>query len=178
MTEFESRCLQDGATDRRTELNPRDTRALTEKMAVLLEGGDIYTVVGQNGGGEYTVDLHEGQCTCPDAQYNLDGNEACKHELRARYAIGDRPIPTWADTEAVDAQLGTHVNGEPERVAADGGTKIVIAGDEGEVLEDDVDEDGRPDECNCGDWNADTEPPCWPCYRDGFDVPNPSAGEE
>jgi len=34
-----------------------------------------------------------------------------------------------------------------------------------------TDFDGRP-----GD--ADAELPCWPCYRDGFDVPNPSAGEE
>jgi hypothetical protein len=34
----------------------------------------------------------------------------------------------------------------------------------------------NPDECDC--WDADAELPCWPCYRDGFDVPNPSAGEE
>lgn len=27
--------------------------------------------------------------------------------------------------------------------------------------------------CDC--WDA--ELPCWPCYRDGFDVPNPSAVE-
>jgi hypothetical protein len=136
MTKFESRRLQDGATDRRTELQPRDARALTEKMVVLPEGGDLFTVVGQNAGGEYTVDVREGRCTCADAQYNLDEDEACKHELRVRYAIGDRPIPAWADTDAVDPQLGTHVNGGPERVAADGGTEIVVAGDEGELLED------------------------------------------
>jgi hypothetical protein len=29
-----------------------------------------------------------------------------------------------------------------------------------------------------GHMDADAEFPCWPCYRDGFDVPNPSAGEE
>jgi hypothetical protein len=29
-------------------------------------------------------------------------------------------------------------------------------------------------DCDC--WDADAELPCWPCYRDGFDVPN--AGEE
>jgi hypothetical protein len=27
-------------------------------------------------------------------------------------------------------------------------------------------------DCDCGDWNADTDLPFWPCYRDGFDVPN------
>ena len=35
---------------------------------------------------------------------------------------------------------------------------------------------GRGDDCDC--WDADAALPCWPCYRDGFDVPNPSAGEE
>jgi hypothetical protein len=39
-----------------------------------------------------------------------------------------------------------------------------------------TDFDGRPDDCDC--WDADAEPPCWPCYRDGVDVPNPSTGEE
>jgi hypothetical protein len=32
-----------------------------------------------------------------------------------------------------------------------------------------------PDDCDC--WDADPEPPCWPCYRDGFEAPNPSATE-
>ncbi|TSD08965.1 hypothetical protein DP107_17280 [Haloglomus irregulare] len=27
-------------------------------------------------------------------------------------------------------------------------------------------DDGRPDDCDCGDWNADTELLCWPRYRD------------
>jgi len=118
MTEFESGRLQDGATDARTDLEPRDARALTEVMTVLPEGGDLYTVVGENGGGA------------------------------------------------------------PERVAADGGTEIVVAGDEGELLEaDDVDDganaddDGRPDECNCGEWNDGLRLSCWPCYREGFETP-------
>jgi len=29
----------------------------------------------------------------------------------------------------------------------------------------------EPDDCDC--WDADAELRCWPCYRDGFDVPNP-----
>ena len=29
---------------------------------------------------------------------------------------------------------------------------------------------------NC--WDADADIHCWPCYRDGFDVPNPTAGEK
>jgi hypothetical protein len=35
--------------------------------------------------------------------------------------------------------------------------------------------DGRPEDCDC--WDPEGDLPCWPCYRDGFDVPNPSAGE-
>lgn len=39
-----------------------------------------------------------------------------------------------------------------------------------------TDFDGRPGDCSC--WDADAELPCWPCYRDGFDVPNPNAGDD
>lgn len=57
--------------------------------------------------------------------------------------------------------------------------EIIVAGDEGEVLDGDEesDDDGRPDDCGCGDWNAGLELPCWPCYRDGFEEPA-SAEEE
>lgn len=34
---------------------------------------------------------------------------------------------------------------------------------------------GRPDECNCTPISEDL--PCWPCYRDGFEEPNPNVGE-
>ena len=39
-----------------------------------------------------------------------------------------------------------------------------------------TDFDGRPDACDC--WDADAKLPCFPCYLEGFDVPNPIAGEE
>ena len=87
----------------------------------------------------------------------------------ARY--GDRPVPAWVDTDAVDPQLGTHVDATPQVAATDGG--IVNAGDDAEIVDDtddDVD-DGRPDECDCGAWNADAALPCWPCYREGFEEP-------
>lgn len=31
----------------------------------------------------------------------------------------------------------------------------------------------RPDDCDC--WSLEPDLPCWPCYRDGFETPNPSA---
>ena len=166
----------DGRTD--TELDARDVRALTEYMSVLPEGGDVYTVVGQNGG-TYTVDAREGRCTCPDYKHNLptdDGRERCKHAARVAYATGERSVPAWVDTDAVDEQLGEHVDAGPQVAATDGG--IVDAGDDGEILTDGDDtDDGRPDECDCGDWNAGLDLPCWPCYRDGFEEPAGSDDE-
>jgi hypothetical protein len=112
-----------------TELDARDVRALTECMSVLDEGGDVYTVVGQNGG-----------------------------------------------TYTVDPLLGEHVDAGPQVAVTDGG--IVDAGDDGEILTDGDDtDDGRPDACDCGDWTADAELVCWPCYRDGVEGPNPDVDE-
>jgi len=157
-----------------TDIEPRDVRALTECMTVLDEGGDIYTVVGENSE-TYRVDRRESRCTCPDAQYNLptdDGRERCKHAARVAYATGDRPVPAWVDTDAVDPQLGAGVGATPQVAATDGG--IVNAGDDAEIVDDtddDVD-DGRPDECDCLPTFEGL--PCFACYQAGHDAPNPS----
>jgi hypothetical protein len=155
-----------------TDLEPRDARALTECMTVLPEGGDIYTVVGEHGG-TYSVDGREGRCTCPDAQYNLpteDGRETCKHVARVTYAAGLRPVPAWVDTDAVDAHLGEHTDATPRVAVTDGG--IVADADT-----ESPDAGERPADCDCGAWNdADgVTLPCWPCYREGFETPNPGA---
>jgi hypothetical protein len=64
----------------------------------------------------------------------------------------------------------------PVVATSDGG--IIEVGDKGEILDgDESDDDSRPEDCDCGDWNAHAELPCWPCYRDGFEVPA-SAEEE
>jgi predicted nucleic acid-binding Zn finger protein len=44
--------------------------------------------VVSHSGNEYLVDLREGRCSCPDAEYNLDPDEPCKHELRAALYAG------------------------------------------------------------------------------------------
>jgi hypothetical protein len=152
----------DGRTD--TELSDRAVRALTEYMSVLDEGGDVYSVTTESGS-EYRVDAREGRCTCPDAEYNLAAGEQCKHELRVAFATGERAVPAWADTDAVDDQLGIHVDATPQ-VATDGG--VIDAGDEGVILDEDED-GGRPDDCECAPCLG--ELPCWACYREGFDVP-------
>ena len=119
-----------------TDVEPRTERALTECMTVLPEGGDIFTIVGENENGEYRVDSRAGRCTCPDHKHR---EATCKYIRRATFATGEQPVP--GDVDDVD---------------------------EGEVLDEPV--DGRPEDCDCGDWNAGEGLPCWPCYRDGFDT--------
>jgi hypothetical protein len=43
-------------------------------------------------------------------------------------------VPAWINTDAVDGQLGEHVQG-PRIAAADGG-EILVAGDDAEILDD------------------------------------------
>lgn len=155
----------DESTAHDHDLDARDARALTEYMTVLDDLGrardadGLYVVVSQSGS-EYLVDADTGACECPDAEYR---DMRCKHVRRVAFATGARPIPTWTDRDALDDQLGAHVDAEPRVVATDGGQ--LLEGDGG----DDGDGD-RPAECSC---LSDTGLPCWPCYRDGFDAVNP-----
>jgi len=156
-----------------TELEPRTERALTECMTVLPEGGDIHTVVGENGT-TYVVDSRVGRCTCPDAEYR-EPSGGCKHQRRVEFATGARPVPAGVD--GVDGLLGEHTDETPRVVATDGG--IVEAGDEGEILEDsETDDDSRPADCDCGEWNDGLTLACWPCYREGFESPNPNPDDD
>ena len=160
--------LERAVTDGRTDIQKRDVRALTEYMTVLPLGSDVYSVTTESGS-EYRVDALEARCTCPDKQHNLEDGELCKHERRVRFATGKWVIPDWADTEAVDSQLGEHVSGTPEIAVTDGGVKTVDT----EEPETDSTGKGRPADCDCGDWNDGAGLPCWPCYRDRFKTPNP-----
>lgn len=104
--------------DNSIDLDNRDARALTEYMTVLDAGGDIYTVVGENGNGEHRVDAREERCTCPDHKHR---GVRCKHIRRVAFATGEESIPAWADREAIDDQLGEHVDGDLHVAASDGG---------------------------------------------------------
>lgn len=150
------------------ELDDRDVRALTEYMTVLGGDGDVYTVVGENGGGEYQVDSRKGRCTCPDHQHR---SARCKHIRRVAFATGDESIPAWIDHDSLDSQLGEHVDGEVHFAASDGG---IAAADDGEILDDteeEVDSTERPDDCQCRRFETDgSDLACWACYRDGFET--------
>lgn len=103
------------------QLEQRDSTALTEYMSVLADVGrardapGLFTVVGQNGG-TYLVDVDTGACECPDHEYR---DVRCKHRRRVAFATGQRPIPEWVNEEAVDPDLGQHI--DDVRLEADGG---------------------------------------------------------
>ncbi|PSQ57418.1 hypothetical protein BRD22_02540 [Halobacteriales archaeon SW_8_68_21] len=154
-----------------TEIEPRTRRAFEEALSVVsLDGTPVDTqdetvvMVVSHTGESYHVDAEVGRCECPDHTHR---NVDCKHIRRARAALGIEPIDSRVLAAVdVDPTLATNAPG-PVVATPDGG--IVNAGDDGDVLTDDGDE--RPSDCACGDWNADADLPCWPCYRDGFEDP-------
>jgi hypothetical protein len=180
--------LETAATDESIDLDERDVRALTQYLTVLDDydrargADDLYMVVSQSGD-EYLVDARAGRCECPDHEYR---GVRCKHLRRVAFATGERPIPAGVDLDAVDDQLGRHVTANPRRVATDGGDVRtgdggdVRTGDGGAVTAPDADTnatDDRPDDCQCAEFLAGNDLPCWPCYREGFETPNAAALE-
>jgi len=79
------------------DIEPRTIRAATEHMTVIEEARSLFSVTTQSGS-EYTVDLREPACTCPDFQHRSDVQE-CKHIRRVRIEVGQ------VDTDALEARL-------------------------------------------------------------------------
>jgi hypothetical protein len=119
----------------------------------LLGAGDVEVVNTSHENPEehtYTVHVEGGipaDCTCPAFEYQ-DG--PCKHMVAV--AIREPVL------EAVTA-------GPAAR--ADGGLTV-----EEETTAESTE---RPDDCDCAPTFEDL--PCWPCYRDGFEEPNPNVEE-
>ncbi len=151
-------------TDEQT-LDPRDVRALTEELTVLehighVRGADEMYLVVSASGKEYTVDVVEGACTCPDFEHNLplerpDGTtrHTCKHLAAVTYTTGLRPIPAWVDPEAICDQLleAHHVDGSPRFAGGD------AIEDDLEAMDDAVDR-VAPDYDRCGAETQDGSP--------------------
>jgi hypothetical protein len=128
-------------------IDTRDARALTQYLTVLDDVGrvrhapELYLVVSESGS-EYLVDTRgEGACECADHRHR---GARCKHLRRVAFATGEREIPPWVDTDALDEQLAEHVDATPQLAATDGGTRTVrdaaegaeIVGVDGYDLED------------------------------------------
>jgi hypothetical protein len=169
MSEFRLADSQSSVTVGGIEFDQRRVRALTEYMTVLPFRGDLYSVTTESGS-EYRVDARGGRCTCPDYLYR---NVRCKHQQRVAFATGERPIPAGVDAAEIDGQLGDHVGETPTVAVSDGG----VAPDSYGAPDDR--EDDRPEDCDCGEWNDGRGLCCWPCYRAGFESPNPNGtGDE
>jgi len=140
-----------------------DADVATEKRAqweafefTVLDGGDVEVVNGSHADDDdhtYTVHIEGGipsDCTCPAWEFQPG---ACKHMVGV--AIRDPVLDAATDVSTA---------------RTDGGTTVDVATETD--TSDDHDGD-RPDDCDCGDWNAGLNLPCWPCYREGFETPNP-----
>jgi hypothetical protein len=138
-----------------------DVDAAVEKRAsweafefTLLDTGDVEVVNTSHEKPEdhtYTVHVEGGipaDCTCPAWEYQ---GGACKHMVSV----------------AIREPLLEAMNAEPT-VKADGGVTVEADGV--------THSDERPDDCDCSPLFE--ELPCWPCYRDGFEEPNPNVGED
>ena len=80
------------------DIEPRTIRAATEIMTVIEEADALFLVVTESGS-EYTVDLREPACSCPDFEYRDDIQE-CKHIRRVRIEVGQVDIDALAESLA------------------------------------------------------------------------------
>lgn len=179
MSTFDPGALQTApSTD---SIDDRTRRALEQYLTVTPDVGQargvegIALVTSGESGSEYVVDALEARCECRDAEYR---DVQCKHIRRARFAMGIDAIPADAAAACdVDPDLGQHCDAELRFAAADGG--IIVADDDGEVLdEDDEPDQQRPDDCQCCPALARDGLPCFPCYREGFETPAEMEGED
>ena len=138
------------STEAKDTVDERTERALTEYLTVTeCDEGDEHVVEVHSQSGEtYVVDAVEGNCGCPDAEYNLDDDETCKHATRARFALGLDAVPSGAVEalgDAVDETIGCGTDADLRFAASDGG--VIEAGDDAEVLTDDEETDEECDVC-------------------------------
>jgi hypothetical protein len=131
------------------DIKPRLRRALEEPLSVVstdgtpVDGDASIVSVESHSGESYTVDVREGRCDCPDAQYNLGDDQQCKHQIRAEIALGRSPVPVRAtETVDVDAVLGEHTDATLQFLASDGG---IIDGETGDEVSAETDTDTDTD---------------------------------
>jgi len=140
-------------------VDERTERALTEYLTVTVsdEGDEHVVEVHSQSTETYVVDAVEGNCSCPDAEYNLDEDTPCKHVRRARFALGLDAVPSdAAEALDVDPSLGCGTDADLRFAASDGG--VIEAGDDAEVLGDDENDE----ECDvCAELDGDLG--CFEC---------------
>ena len=114
------------------DLPDRTQRALEQYITITPDigrarGADNLVLATSESGSSYLVDLQSNTCECPDSEHR-DPTLGCKHIRRARFALGQWPIPEEVATEYdVDPSLGDHTDAEIEITPANG----VVAGTSG-----------------------------------------------
>ena len=84
------------------EVDARTLRAASEHMTVIEEAQALFSVTTQSGS-EYTVDLREGVCSCPDYTHR-EPEGGCKHLRRTRIEVGQ------VDVDALEESLSTQAD--------------------------------------------------------------------
>ena len=79
------------------DIEPRTLRAATEIMTVIEEADALFSVTTESGS-EYTVDLREPACTCPDFEYRDEVE--CKVIRCVRIEVGQVDIEALAEALA------------------------------------------------------------------------------
>ena len=97
------------------EVEPRTIRAATDIMTVIEEADALFSVTTQSGS-EYTVDLREGVCSCPDYR-NREPEGGCKHLRRTRIEVGQVDIEALAESLVDRATTVTKEADELEEAA-------------------------------------------------------------
>jgi len=170
--------LQTAATDARTDpveelaFAPKTGRRAVYEAFTFTRTGDIVRVRNDSHGDEadaehaYTVELDERdvptRCTCPAYEYHhAPESEVCKHCVAVALHL-----PEIADEAADEAA-----------VATDGGHDVIVASDEGEILEGDDDADGVYEAGTCpnghtfcpveNDAARDDALVCFDCHTEG-----------
>lgn len=153
-------------------------------MTVVPDAPGMFEVY--NGDGEsYVVDLVSGACTCPDAEYH-EPEDGCKHLRRVEMEAGIRDVPQVCAEHAapLDVKLAINARADADEPEPEPEPRIIpettkparaVMADGGQVLEPETRgsgaEEGRPEECIC---HSDDDLPCWPCFRVGFEAPDPT----
>lgn len=112
------------------DVEPRTVRAATEHMTVIEEALAVFSVTTQSGS-EYTVDLREGVCSCPDYR-NREPKGGCKHLRRTRMEVGQ------VDVETLTAKFGRTAS-ELEMSAEKLESKAQEISDQATEMEDAID---------------------------------------
>jgi hypothetical protein len=132
------------------------------------KGDHRYIVTVEDRDGVFVPD----KCECPADQYNEE--YSCKHRV-AVATIGGPVVLGAAMVYTSDGGSHSGPITMADKIRTDGGTDVRT--DRDKHVDGDTGANNRPDDCDCGEWNEGLALPCWPCYRDGFEMANPDQSE-